>query len=310
MLHSHFSFSGNSKKILSFVLFTLYFVLTNTVFGACQPTKSCDTKSDPLGYTCYDKGKYSYLCNIENFCLGKAPGANPRDYLTADKQLIKEHTPEKYPDLSKEKKAPTFEDLRKIYEDTQNNVMNCATMKSKYELHKQINTYKIPEKSKKVLEKANQTIEQKMKEQKCMESREWDKIYNSKDLLDSMTYEQCGYNMYLYYYDQYAQRNIGILWDGKKITTVSGWNEALGNYSGKIAAEQELSQRTMDTALSLYENHERTYPSHILLGVTGDQIDEIKQYNKGVVELIKRLVKLIFNSQGKPEMPGGWQMQA
>ncbi len=308
MSHFYLSFSGSSKKILFFVFCTLYFVLSNVSYGACQPTKSCDTKSDPLWYTCYDKGKYSYMCNVENFCLGKAPGSDPRDYLTADKQLIKEHNAEKYPDLSKEK-APSFEDLRKIYEDTQNNVMNCATLKSKYELHKSlIEDYKIPEKSKKVLEKTNKTIEKKMKEQKCMESREWDKIYNSKDLLDSMTYEQCGYNMYLYYYDQNAQNNIGILWAGKKITTVSGWNDVLGSYNSKIAAEQNLSQRTMDTALALYEDHERTYPPHVLLGVIGDQVEENKQTNKGIVEMVKHAVKEFFNAQVAPEMSGRQMM--
>lgn len=302
MLHSHFSFSGSSKKILSFVLCTLYFVLASVASAACQPTKSCDTKSDPLGYTCYDKGKYSYLCNVENFCLGKAPGADPINYLTADKQLIEKHDATKYPDLSKEK-APSFEDLRKIYEETQNNIMDCATLKSKYELHKSImNDYKIPNRSKNILEKTNQTIEEKMKEEKCIESRDWDKVYNYKNLLDSMTYEQCGYSMYLHYYHQNAQNNIGILWAGTSISTVSGWSDALWSYNNKIAAEQELSERTMDTALSLYENHERTYPPHVLLGVIDNQTDENKHTNRGIIETFKRLVKLFYNAQVAPEM--------
>lgn len=162
----------STKKILTFVLCTLYFVLGNIAFSACQPDKSCNTKSDPLGYTCYSKGKYSYECNVENFCLGKAPGADPLNYLTPDKQLIEKHDATKYPDLSKEK-APSFEELRKIYEETQNNIMNCATLKSKHELHGSImKDYKIDKNSMKVLKKTNETLEKKMKEEKCIEPRE------------------------------------------------------------------------------------------------------------------------------------------
>ncbi len=296
MVRSYFSFSGNLKKVLTFVLCTLYFVLNHVAFAACEPAKSCNPKSDPLGYTCYSKGKYSYECNVENFCLGKAPGADPLNYLTPDKQLIEKHDT-KYPDLSKEK-APNFDDLRKTYEESQNNILGCATRKSNYELHKSlINDYGTPDESKKILAKANQTIQKKMKEEKCIESRDWDKIYNYKDLLDSMTYEQCNYNMYLQYYDQNAQNNIGILWAGKSISTVSGWNDVLGSYNNKIAAEQELSQRTMDTALSLYENHLRTYPTYVLLGVMRNQVDENRHTNRGIVETFMYLVKLFYRAQ-------------
>lgn len=290
-----------TKKILTFVLCTLYFVLGNITFAACQPDKSCNPKSDPLGYTCYSKGKYSYECNVENFCLGKAPGADPLNYLTPDKQLIQNHDT-KYPDLSKEK-APSFEDLRKKYEKTQNNIMNCATLKSKHELHRSMTEdYKIDKNSMKVLKKANQTIEKKMKEEKCIEPREWDKVYNYKNLLDSMTYEQCNYNMYLNYYDQNAQNNIGILWTGKSISTVSGWSDALWSYTNKIAAEQELSERTMSTALSLYKDHENTYPPHVLAGVVGNQVEENKDTHRGIMETLKRFVKLVYRAQVKPEM--------
>lgn len=302
MTQSLLSFSGTSKKILSFGICAVYIVVSHVALAACEPTKSCNTKSDPLGYTCYSKGKYSYECNVENFCLGKVPGADPLSYLTADKQLIEKHDATKYPDLSKEK-APSFDELRAIYEKTQNNIMNCATLKSKYELHKSlIKEYDIPSRSKKVLENANKIIEQKMKEEKCIPSRDGDKIYNYKNLLDSMTYEQCGYTMYLNYYDQNAQNNIGILWTGKTISTVSGWSDALGNYNNKIAAELDLTQRTMDTALSLYENHERTYPPHILIGVIDNQVDENRHTNRGIVETLKRLVKLFYNAQVAPEM--------
>lgn len=238
------------------------------------------------------------MCNVDNFCLGKSPRVDKSDYLTPEKQLIKNHDPSKYPDLTKEE-APKFEDLRKIYEDTQNSILNCATMKSKYELHKSImDDYDIPDRSKKILEQTNQTLAGKMKEKKCMEPREWDKIYNYKDLLDSMTYEQCGYDMYLYYYGQNAQNNIGVLWTAEtNIYSVSDWSNTLRNYNSKIATESALSHRTTNTALSLYENHERTYPSHILLGVMNNQVDENRELNRGIIDVIKRSVKLFFNAQ-------------
>lgn len=120
----------------------------------------------------------------------------------------------KYPDIS-QTKALSFDDVRKIYEDTQNNIMNCAVLKSKYALHKKIiDEYDISPRAKEILKKANEVIEEQIKEQKpkeCVAPRDEDKIYSYKDLLDSMTYEQCGYNMYLYYYQQNAEKNIGIL---------------------------------------------------------------------------------------------------
>lgn len=65
----------------------------------------------------------------------------------------------KYPDISKTK-ALSFDDVRKIYEDTQNKIMNCSILKSKYTLHKKIiDDYKISEKAKSILEKANSVIE-------------------------------------------------------------------------------------------------------------------------------------------------------
>lgn len=286
-----------------FSLSVLIAIIPGIVFGACQTDKSCNPKSDPLGYGCYEKGEYSYQCNVENFCLGQAPWADSRDYLTTDKQLIAQHDVTKYPDLSKWK-APSFEDIRKVYEQTQNNVLNCSTLKSKYELHKSlIEDYEIPKRSKDILKKTNQAIWKQIKEKKCIESRDGDKVYNYKDLLDSMTYEQCWYNMYLYYYEQNTDNNIGVLWTEKNIGSVSEWSNVVGTYKNKITAERELSYRTMDTALSLYKNHEKTYPSHVLLGVIDNQVDEERHTSNGIVEVLKKLVNLFYNAQVKEEMP-------
>ena len=101
-----------------------------------------------------------------------------------------------------------IEDIRKIYLDTQNNIMNCAILKSKYTLHKKIiDDYEISDKAIEMLRDANEKIEQQIEEMKCIPPRDGDKIYAYKDLLDSMTYEQCGYSMYLWYYQTLCSDN-------------------------------------------------------------------------------------------------------
>lgn len=59
----------------------------------------------------------------------------------------------------------------------------------------------------------------------------------------------------------------------------------------------------MNTALSLYEDQERAYPPHILLGVMSNQADESKKTNRGIVETLKRLVKLVYNAQSADGVP-------
>lgn len=88
--------------------------------------------------------------------------------------------------------------------------MNCAILKSKYNLHKTLiqGPPKVSDKAKKVLEEANAIIEGQIKEQKCIAPRDGDKIYNSKDLLDSLSYEQCVYSMYLFYYKKVCDTNL------------------------------------------------------------------------------------------------------
>ncbi len=275
------------KKIL-FTSLTLL-TLTGVTFGECEATGE-------QGYQSYSKGQYSYECNVKNLCLGQRYGGDYWNFDTS-KQLIVEHNMGKYPDISK-KGALSLEDIRKIYEDTQNNIMNCAVLKSKYALHKKIiDDYDISDRAKAILEKANGVIEGQIEEQKCVPPRDGDKIYSYKDLLDSMTYEQCGYNMYLYYYQQNAEKNIGILWAGKSIFSVSEWGKVLGTEKNKIEQEFDLTRRTMDTALSMYENFEKTYIAHVLLEMIEVELTEDKRYLWGTVRVIQQIVSLWKNAQ-------------
>lgn len=275
------------KKISTF--FVIFSLFHWGVFWECETTTE-------QWYSAYSKGKYSYECNVKNLCLGQRYGG---DYWSFDtsKQLIVEHNMGKYPDLTKTR-ALSFDDVRKIYEDTQNNIMNCAILKSKYTLHKKIiDDYKISEKAKDILEEANTVIEWQIDEEKCTPPSDGDKIYSYKDLLDSMTYEQCGYNMYLYYYQQNAENNIGILGAGKKVYTVSEWSEVVKTEKNKIEEEYDLTRRTMDTALSMYENFERTYIAHVLLEMIEVEFTEDKRYVGGTVRVIMQLIKLFSNAQ-------------
>jgi hypothetical protein len=273
------------------ILFTSIALLTFTgvTFGECEATGE-------QGYQNYSKGQYSYECNVKNLCLGQRYGGDYWNFDTS-KQLIVEHNMGKYPDISK-KGALSLEDIRKIYENTQNNIMNCAVLKSKYALHKTIiDDYDISDRAKAILEKANSVIEGQIEEQKCVPPRDGDKIYSYKDLLDSMTYEQCGYNMYLYYYQQNAEKNIGILWAGKSIFSVSEWGKVLGTEKNKIEQEYDLTRRTMDTALSMYENFEKTYIAHVLLEMIEVELTEGKRYLWGTVRVIQQIVSLWKNAQ-------------
>jgi hypothetical protein len=276
-------------KSLALIVLTIPF---SFAWGECQQTNE-------QGYEKYSAGQYSYECNVKNLCLWQRYGGDAWNFDT-NKQLIVKHTMGKYPDLSKTK-AISFDDVRKIYEDTQNNIMNCAILKSKFALHKKIiDDYDISERAKEILKKANDVIEEQIKEQKpeeCVPPRDEDKIYTYKDLLDSMTYEQCGYNMYLYYYQQNAEKNIGILGAGKQVYNVSEWAKVQKTETQKIAQEYELTRKTMDTALSMYENFEKTYIAHVLLEMIEVELTEDKRYIWGTVRVIQQLVSLWSNAQ-------------
>jgi len=68
--------------------------------------------------------------------------------------------------------------------------------------------YKPAKKSTEYLKKLNEGIKEKLKENECLSADESDKVYNSKDVLDSASYEECTYAMYLNYYEARASNNL------------------------------------------------------------------------------------------------------
>lgn len=282
------------KKSISllFALFSL--LLCRSSFAECEP-------SEKTGYDEYNKGKYSYECNVKNLCIWERYGRDAWNFDTS-KQLIMKHTMGKYPDLAVTQDL-TFKDIRKIYEDYQNNIMDCAVLKSKYALHKKIiDDYDgISERAKWILEEANEIIKEKMENmlpQKCTDPRDDDKIYVNKDLLDSLSYELCGYNMYLYYYERALAKNIGLLKAGRDPRNINEWREVLATERNSISLEYDLNRRTMDTALSMYENFERTYIAHVLLEMIEVELTENKRYIWGIVRVIMELMELFSNAMG------------
>jgi|GEM_PF-1189905 len=176
--------------------------------------------------------------------------------------------------------------------------MNCVILLSKYSLHtKIIDDYEISDRAKDVLRKANTALEENMKEEKCISPRKEDKIYNYKDLLDSMSYESCGYSMYLYYYQQNIEKNIGILKERNKPFTVDDWRIASQTEKTKINQEYDMMKKTMNTALSLYENFHKTYIAHVLLEMIEIELTEDKRFIGGTVRVIQQFVTLLNNAQ-------------
>ncbi len=177
-----------------FILSALFFLLYPEAFAECNPN------GKTAGFDQYSDGQYSYECNVKNSCLGEKFGGSGWK-MSTQKQLIKTHDKTKYPDLSKESKK--FTEIQTTYQKTQDTIFECALLKSKYAAHTQIiKDQKPPENSKKYLEALNANIKSKLKEKECLAADEADKIYNYKDLLDSLSYEECVYNMYLYYYEE------------------------------------------------------------------------------------------------------------
>ncbi|MBP7823453.1 hypothetical protein KA050_03820 [Candidatus Gracilibacteria bacterium] len=274
------------QKIILFccILFTM------RIFAECQST------NDPK-YDTYSTGMNSYECNVKNKCTGKAYGGDAWNFNT-DKKLIIKHDATKYPNLQETGAGLAFEDLRAIYHETQNKIMNCAVLKSKFTLHKKIiDDYKISEKAKEILKKANDIIEKQMTELGCEPPRNGDKIYNYKDLLDSMSYEHCGYNMYLWYYSASCDGGIGSCIGNNEPQSALEVALLLQTQGNKIANEYDLASRTMDTALSLYENFEKTYIAHVLLEMMEAELTEDKRYMGVTVNAIMQWLSLARNAQ-------------
>ncbi len=176
--------------------------------------------------------------------------------------------------------------------------MNCAVLKSKYTLHKKlIDDYKISEKAKKVLEEANSIIEKQLAEEKCVAPRDGDKIYNQKDLLDSMSYEQCVYNMYLFYYKNVCENSLSTCLAGKTPRKASEVAEISGTERNKLRNEREISQRAFDTSLTLYENFERTYIAHVILQLIEVELTEDKRFIGITMKAIQQWISLAKNAQ-------------
>lgn len=185
-----------TKRNSLFVLSALCFLLCSKAFAECNPT------AKTAGFDEYSDGQYSYECNVKNVCLGQKFGGGYWNFDTS-KQLIKTHDKTKYPNLNSEEK--TFDEIRSIYQKTQDTIFECALLKSKYAAHAQIiKDYDPSEKSQEYLKKLNESIKRQLREKECLSADESDKVYNYKDLLDSLSYEECTYNMYLYYYEEKA----------------------------------------------------------------------------------------------------------
>ncbi len=283
------------KKVLIFALLPLLSPLS--IYAECQASVACPNKDDAIWNSCYSKWQFSYECSVASTCLGQKYGADYWNFDTS-KQLIITHDMSKYPDLGKTGGGLNFDDVHKIYEKTQNNIMNCSILKSKYTLHKKlIDDYKIKWKAKAILEEANKTIEKQINEQKCIPPRDGDKIYNSKDLLDSLSYEECVYTMYLSYYSAVCDRNISSCTTGKQIYTANEARQVIQTENNKMAEESDLSQKALTTALSLYENFERTYIAHILLELIEIELTEDKRFMGVAVKALMQWVSLSNNAQ-------------
>jgi hypothetical protein len=288
VLHRYTSFM---KQLLSFsLLITLLFGNTISVFSLTK-------EEEKLWYNQYKTGDYSYSSNVSNLCIGERYGGTYWKFNTS-KQLIIEHNKDKYPDLSVTSGGLSFEDVGKIYLGTQDNIMNCAVLKSKFTLHtKLIQDYKISEKAKWVLVEANEVIKKQISEQKCVPPRDGDKIYASKDLLDSLSYEQCVYSMYLFYYKRACEGNIWICLWWKKPTAIGDIAEISGSERKKVNQEAQISHRTLETALSLYENFERTYIAHVLLELIEVELTEDKRIIGVTMKAIQQWISLAKNAQ-------------
>lgn len=271
------------KKIFLFILFSLSNILSTQLFA------ECNQNAKTLWFDQYSDGKYSYECNVINSCLGKKFGGWYWNFDTS-KQLIKKHDKTKYPDLSKEQKS--FDEIKKIYQKTQDTIFECAVLKSKYAAHKQIiKDQNPPKNSKKYLEKLNENIKSKLKEKECLNYDEADKVYNYKDLLDSLTYEECVYNMYLYYYEEKMSYSLwSIASENEKYKKAIDISTELEETKNNLENEYSLSQKSLTNALKTYENFHKTYIPYILLEMNYIEIMKNKSFIAKIMHVINDLV--------------------
>lgn len=278
------------KKFFSLVFCILYFVFCIQAFAECNPNAKTP------GYDEYSDGKYSYECNVKNICLGEKFGGSGWNFDTS-KQLIKTHDKTKYPDLSK--KSKTFDEIKTLYQQTQDSIFECALLKSKYAAHSQVlKDYDPAKKSKEYLTKLNESIKSQLKEKKCLSADDADKVYNYKDLQDSTSYEECVYNMYLYYYEKKAGDSIGML-----LGEQSGYKKSVNiskeveNTKTMLENEYALSNESLDNALRGYENFHKYYTPHVMLQMTYMELNEEKNLVAKIIHGVKQLISLFTGAQ-------------
>ena len=103
--------------------------------------------------------------------------------------------------------------------------------------------------------------------------------------------------MYLSYYSAVCDRNISSCTTGKQIYTANEARQVIQTENNKMAEESDLSQKALTTALSLYENFERTYIAHILLELIEIELTEDKRFMGVAVKALMQWVSLSNNAQ-------------
>ncbi len=281
-----------SYKNPLFLLSAFCLLLYSEAFAECNPN------AKTAGFDEYSDGQYSYECNVKNICLGQKFGGGYWNFDTS-KQLVKNHDKTKYPDLSKDKK--TFDEIRTIYQKTQDTIFECAVLKSKYAAHTQIiKDYDPSQKSKEYVEKLNENIKSQLREKECLSADDADKVYNYKDLLDSLSYEECVYNMYLYYYEEKAWNSIGmLLWEDTGYTKAIDVSRDVSTAKSIIANEHELASESLSNALKGYENFHKNYVPHVMLEMNYIEVAEDKGMLAKIIHWIKQLVSLFTGAQKK-----------
>jgi hypothetical protein len=104
--------------------------------------------------------------------------------------------------------------------------------------------------------------------------------------------------MYLFYLENAAQNNIGtLLGAGNQLTSISNISQTVQETENAISAEYDLSRRAMDTALSLYQNFERTYPAHVMLQMIEIELTSDKRFMGITIKALQQFVSLVKNAQ-------------
>lgn len=107
--------------------------------------------------------------------------------------------------------------------------------------------------------------------------------------------------MYLFYYKKACEKNLNICFSGSKPLKAIEIAETLNMEKSRIDLEHITSNKTLDSALSLYENFERTYIAHTLLRLIEIELIEDKRLIGVTLKAIQQWVSLSKNAQKTPE---------